>query len=88
MVSLDELVSFDGEHDYALVGPTDDRLHEIRTTRFPYNTVCHLGRDFGDGVWRGCSGVSIGPRKLLTAAHCLYSLKPKRAPLRIRVILM
>lgn len=71
--------------DYALVGPLDNRVHEVRTDRYPFNTVCHLGRDFGDGLWRGCSGALIGPRRMVTAAHCLYSLKLKRSPLRLRV---
>ena len=71
--------------DYALVGPDDNRVHETRTRRFPYNTICHLGRDFGDGLWRGCSGALIGPRHVLTAAHCLYSLKLRRPPVRVRV---
>jgi V8-like Glu-specific endopeptidase len=71
--------------DYALVGPTDNRIHELRTDRFPYSAVCHLGRDFGDGRWRGCSGALIDPRRVLTAAHCLFSLKLGRAPLRVRV---
>jgi V8-like Glu-specific endopeptidase len=71
--------------DYALVGPVDNRVHEIRTERFPYSAVCHLGRDFGDGIWRGCSGALIGPRRVLTAAHCLFSLKLGRAPMRVRV---
>lgn len=74
-----------GEGDYALVGPGDNRVHESRTERFPYNTICHLGRDFGDDLWRGCSGALIGPRRVLTAAHCLYSLRLRRPPVRVRV---
>jgi V8-like Glu-specific endopeptidase len=73
------------DSDYALVGPVDSRIHELHTERFPYNTVCHLGRGFGDGRLRGCSGVLIGPSRLLTAAHCLYSPQLGRPPLRVRV---
>jgi V8-like Glu-specific endopeptidase len=73
------------DSDYALVGPTDSRIHELHTERFPYCTVCHLGRGFGDGRLRGCSGVLIGPRRLLTAAHCLYSPGLGRSPQRVRV---
>lgn len=80
-----DLLDDSDSQDYALVGPTDNRIHEIHTRRFPFNTVCHLGRDFGDGLLRGCSGALIGPRRLLTAAHCLYSMKLRRPPGKIRV---
>jgi V8-like Glu-specific endopeptidase len=72
--------------DYSIVGARDTRVHEINTTRFPYDTMCHVGRDFGDGIWRGCSGALIGPRVVLTAAHCLFNHRLARAPVRIRVV--
>jgi V8-like Glu-specific endopeptidase len=81
-VGLDAFVE---QVDFAVIGPTDNRLQEADTTRFPFNTVCHLGRDFGDGRLRGCSGVLIGPTTVLTAAHCLFNLLLGIAPRRILV---
>lgn len=74
------------EIDYALVGPRDNRIHEIRTKQFPFNTICHVERDFGNGLWSGCTGTLIAPRVVLTAGHCLYSHRRGRAPERIRVV--
>jgi V8-like Glu-specific endopeptidase len=71
--------------DYAVIGPKDNRVHEIRTRQFPFNTICHIERDFGDGVWRGCSATLISPRIVLSAGHCLYNHRLRRAPVRIRV---
>jgi hypothetical protein len=68
------LDAFVEQADYAVIGPTDNRVQQADTARFPFNTVCHLGRDFGDGGLRGCSGVLIAPTAVLTAAHCLFSL--------------
>jgi len=73
--------------DYALVGPRDSRRQEIHTTRFPYGTVAHLCRDFGDGRCSGCSGALVGGRTVVTAAHCLWSLALGRAPARVGVAL-
>jgi V8-like Glu-specific endopeptidase len=81
----DELVGFAQAADYAVIGPADNRVQQPDTTRFPFNTVCHIERDFGDGRLRGCSGVLIAPTFVLTAAHCLYNLLLRRAPGRIIV---
>ncbi len=84
--ALDALEDLTHELDYAVAGPRDNRVHEIRTTQFPFNTICYLGRDLGDGLSRGCTGVLIAPRAVLTAGHCVYSHKLRRPPTRIAVI--
>ena len=73
------------EGDLAVIGPIDSRVQEIRTTQFPWNTIVHLCRDFGAGTCSGCSGILISPRRVLTAAHCLWSLS-RGAPSRILVM--
>lgn len=83
--AFDALDSISEAVDYSIVGPRDSRVHEIHTTRFPYNTICYVGRDFGDGVWRGCSGALIAPNLVLTAGHCLFNHRIARAPARIQI---
>jgi len=76
----------DEEADLSVIGPVDDRIHEIETTRFPWNTMVYLCRDFGDGNCAGCSGALISPQRVLPAAHCIWSLERRAAPRRILVI--
>jgi V8-like Glu-specific endopeptidase len=73
------------ESDWAVIGPTDNRVQEIDTSKFPLNTVVHLCRDFPGRPCSGCSGTLIGPDTVLTAGHCLWNLSLKRAPDAIRV---
>ena len=75
-----------GGLDTALIGPLDNRVQEIRTTRFPWNTIVHLCRDFGGGKCSGCSGILVDPGRVLTAAHCLWSAARGASPTRIFVI--
>ncbi len=83
--ALDLLDDLSDAIDYAVVGPRDSRIHEIQTTHFPWNTICHLSRDFGNGRWSGCTGALVGPQVVLTAGHCVYNHLRRSAPLRIRV---
>ncbi|MCU0837933.1 MAG: trypsin-like serine protease [Rhodospirillales bacterium] len=80
------LARYAGEADAAVVGPRDSRVQEINTTRFPWNTVTYLCRDYGNNACAGCSGLLIAPNTVLTAAHCIWSLKRQAAPRSIRVM--
>lgn len=81
-VVMDRLVE---RLDHAVVGPTDGRLRVRRTTVSPYNSVCHIERDFGTGRLSGCSAFLVAPRLLLTAGHCLFSPSRRRPPRGIRI---
>lgn len=85
-VQENDAVLFDDSMDYAVIGPHDNRIHTFDTRRFPFNTVCHLIRDFGDGRLLGASGILISPNVLLTAAHCLYKHHLGRGPVHMYAI--
>jgi V8-like Glu-specific endopeptidase len=73
------------EADSAIIGPVDNRVQEVGTQRFPWNTICHLCRDFPGNPCSGCSGTLIAPDLVLTAGHCLWSSRFSGPPRAIHV---
>jgi V8-like Glu-specific endopeptidase len=73
------------EVDSAIIGPVDNRIQEVQTGRFPWNTICHLCRSFTGTPCAGCSGTLIAPDIALTAGHCLWSLRYAGPPKGITV---
>src|SRR5215469_2218965 len=83
---LEDLIESEPDFDAAVIGPLDGRVQEIRTTQFPWNTIVNLCRDFGEGLCSGCSGILIDPVRVITAGHCLWSVRRQSSPQRIYVM--
>ena len=73
------------EEDTAVIGPTDNRVQQVNTKSFPWNTICHLCRAFPGVACSGCTGTLIAADTVLTAGHCLWSLRFNKPPQSIQV---
>jgi V8-like Glu-specific endopeptidase len=70
------------------IGDTDERRRVPDTWAVPYRWVCSIDVTWpgneADRMGRG-SGVLVGPRHVLTAAHCIYRTRDAASPASIYV---
>jgi len=61
-------------HSGGLAGPGDTRSQVTDTSSYPAAAVGWLWTEDQTGKWSTCTGTLIGPKTVLTAAHCVYDL--------------
>lgn len=71
-----------GDDGSRTVFGADERVQIMNTTRFPFSTVGYLEMVDDQQQYYSCSAALIGPRTILTAAHCLYNHENKAQPWR------
>lgn len=67
----DPAASADGQ-SREVIGP-DNRVQISNATTYPYTTIGYLQMENKKGEVWSCSAALIGPKTVLTAAHCLYN---------------
>ncbi|MFC7531769.1 trypsin-like serine peptidase [Actinoplanes sp. GCM10030250] len=65
---------------------TDDRRAVTDTWAVPFRWICSLRITYATGPAGRGTGLLVGPRQVLTAAHCLYRKSDGAGPVTVEVI--
>lgn len=60
----------------------DERAQVLNTTRYPFSAIGYLEMVDSKGEVYSCSAALVGPRTIVTAAHCIYNHEDKQNPWR------